>query len=214
MKRLGFAVFALALACSGCGGSSSNSDGAGVAAVTNRPEISEKQFRKLLRSDDRTLVQMAMDGQLGNCRLVQASGAGCVYGFSSSPAYSILLVDQQSPFVGASGQSQAYCQEQAGTGLREALQEGDCFTRHVPYEQFSESALARKALMGELGNCKLEKVSDDGCASGRSHMPLYRISFANKGTAFRGTYSGQESRYCFDRAGTDLKTALSSGLCF
>jgi hypothetical protein len=160
---------------------------------------------------------MAMNGQLGDCQLTQVSSASasCFYGFSSSPAYSIMLVSERLPFVGVSGQTQTFCLDQAGSGLRQALREGDCFTRHVPYKQFSESDLARQALMGQLGNCKLEKISEDGCADGHSpRMPLYRILFRTREASIRGRFRIQESQYCFDRAGTDLKKVFDSGMCF
>jgi hypothetical protein len=91
------------------------------------------------------------------------------------------------------------------------------FIEAAEYEKLlslEDEALSRKALIGQLGSCKLEKYSESGCGPNGLNIPLYQIVLGNGKALFPNSMSGKPLRSCFDRTGGDLKTALKEGFCF
>jgi hypothetical protein len=177
-----------------------------------RLAIDSGRFEKLIAADDSTITQLALSGNLGGCSLKKISDAGCAA--TTIPLYVIVLSDGNTnyPDMGSGAQSIQYCLDQTGGDLKSAMREGYCFSNRVPYEKFSDSGLARKAYSGELGQCRLEKVSDYGCGISHLKSPLFAIRFGNKSGQVTND-SGEVSKYCFENAGADLRKLLNVGEC-
>ncbi|MGZ6333453.1 MAG: hypothetical protein ACXWP5_12595 [Bdellovibrionota bacterium] len=86
-------------------------------------------------------------------------------------------------------------------------------TRYEQLLALDDEILLSKAAGNDLGNCRLVKVSEGGCAA-TSSVPLYQIRFESEGKYFPETWSNEPSKYCWDRAASDLRSALQEGFCF
>jgi hypothetical protein len=218
MSRLMKTSVSIFAACSvfSCGKTSSPSlkSSRQLAQEPSAPRlaIDSGRFDKLIAADDSTVTQLALTGNLGGCSLKKISNSGCAG--TTIPLYVIVLSDGNTtyPDMGSGAQSIQYCLDQTGSDLKSAVREGYCFSNRVSYEKFSDSGLSRKSYAGELGQCRLEKVSDYGCGGRDLKSPLFAIRFGNKpGQVADG--SGEVTKYCFENAGADLRKLLNAGEC-
>lgn len=212
MKNIYLLVLAAVLplmTVAGCSSSDSNPGGgrANTQGVTKQT-LTDAQFQKLLKADLTALIQLSLNGDLGSCRVTKISDYGCA---SSYPLYQVQLSDLgiSYPSMGSGASKDSACLANTGADLLSALKEGYCYQNSTDFSELELQALTRKAYVGQLGQCRVEKYSSYGCGSG---SPLYMIRFSRSGNVKLGT-DGKPDTACFDSVASTLAPLYKAGVC-